>query len=105
MLGDDPDALAEVVDAFLDEAPQRLLEIRAGVNEGDATLAGRAAHTLKANAATFGATRLEQLCRELELAARSDELGDRAHLIDEADGEWQAVRSALTQLRGQETRP
>ena len=32
----------------------------------DAVLVGRAAHTLKANGATFGAARLEELCRELE---------------------------------------
>ena len=59
LLGDDADVLAEVVDACLEEVPTRIAEIRAGAESGDATLVGRAAHTLKSNALTFGALELE----------------------------------------------
>ncbi len=45
MLGDDVEALTEIVDAFLDEAPQRLAELRDGTTAGDAAVVGRAART------------------------------------------------------------
>jgi HPt (histidine-containing phosphotransfer) domain-containing protein len=99
LLGGDPEALAEIVDAFVDEAPQRLAELRRGADEGDAVLAGRAAHTLKANGLTFGAVELASLCRRLELAARDGELADSRDLIDRVDAQWALVLEELTALR------
>ena len=37
LLGEDREALAEIVDAFLDEAPRRLAELRRGFDEFDAS--------------------------------------------------------------------
>jgi len=100
LLGGDREALAELVDAFLDEAPERLAELRGGADRGDTGLAGRAAHTLKSNGMTFGAVELASLCRRLEVAARAGELGANRDLIDRVDAEWARVRHALTALRG-----
>ena len=99
MLGDDREALAELVDAFVDEAPQRLAELRRGAEQGDAALAGRAAHTLKSNGLTFGAVELAALCRRLEAAAGKDELASGSELIDRVDDEWARVREELLALR------
>jgi HPt (histidine-containing phosphotransfer) domain-containing protein len=77
LLGTDRVALAEIVDAFLDEAPTRLAELRRGVEQNDSALAGRAAHTLKSNGGTFGAVELVSLCRRLEVAARVNDLAGR----------------------------
>jgi HPt (histidine-containing phosphotransfer) domain-containing protein len=100
MLGGDAEALAEIVDAFLDEAPQRVAELREGATVGDAALVGRAAHTLKANAATFGAGRLEGLCRDVEVAARAGDLSGAAQPIEAIGGEWLVVRPQLVAMRG-----
>jgi HPt (histidine-containing phosphotransfer) domain-containing protein len=101
LLGGDREALAEIVDAFVDEAPKRLAELRRGADEGDAALAGRAAHTLKANGLTFGAVELASLCRRLEVAARDDDLAGSRDLIDRVDVQWALVRSELAALREQ----
>jgi HPt (histidine-containing phosphotransfer) domain-containing protein len=77
LLGGDREALVELVDSFLNEAPQRLAELRRGADQGDAGLVGRAAHTLKFNGSTFGAVELASLCRRLELAARANELASK----------------------------
>jgi HPt (histidine-containing phosphotransfer) domain-containing protein len=70
LIGDDRrDAVRAIVDAFVDEAPQRLAELRAGSEGKDAVRVGRVAHALKSDALTFGATRLGQLCLELEAVA------------------------------------
>jgi HPt (histidine-containing phosphotransfer) domain-containing protein len=99
LLGEDREALAELVDAFADDAPASLADLRRGAAEGDAPLAARAAHTLKSNASTFGAGELASLCRRLEAAARADELTGSAELIDRVDAELTVVRRELTALR------
>jgi HPt (histidine-containing phosphotransfer) domain-containing protein len=99
LLGEDREALAEIVDAFLDEAPRRLAELRRGVDEFDAVLAGRAAHTLKSNSGTFGAVELVSLCRRLEVAAGGDDLAGSADLLDAVDTQWTLVSKELSELR------
>jgi HPt (histidine-containing phosphotransfer) domain-containing protein len=105
MLGDDPEALAELADAFLEEAPQRLAELVQGAAAADADLLVRAAHTLKANAAMFGAGRLEQLCRNLETAARARDLNGAAQVIEGIGEEWFSVPPQLVVLRGSGAAP
>jgi histidine phosphotransfer protein HptB len=99
LLGGDREALTELVDAFLEEAPQTLAELRRGGDQRDAALVGRAAHTLKSNGSTFGAVELTSLCRRLEAAARADELADAADLIDRVELQWALVRHELTAIR------
>lgn len=61
------DFVIDLVDTFAEEAPQLLAELR----DAFATRAGerfrRAAHSIKSNASTFGATRLASMARALEL--------------------------------------
>ena len=98
-MGDDHEALAELVDAFLEEAPLRLAELESGLASEDAALVGRAAHTLKSNAATFGAVTLEGVCRALEALVRSGELAAAPALVGRARAEWLAVEPTLVELR------
>ena len=99
LLGEDREAFEEIVDAFLDEAPTRLAELRRGVEQNDSALAGRAAHTLKSNGGTFGAVELVSLCRRLEMAAHANDLGGSADLLDAVDVQWTLVSKELTALR------
>lgn len=99
LIGDDRETLVEIVDAFIDEAPQRLAELRHGIDTGDGVLASRAAHTLKANARTFGAGKLALLCEEIEAAGREGDLEPALVRIDQVDDAWSEVRKELTLLR------
>jgi HPt (histidine-containing phosphotransfer) domain-containing protein len=99
LVGDDSEALAEIVDAFLEDAPAQLHSLRAAATTGDADVAGRAAHTLKANGRTFGAGDLADLCQELEAAARGGDLETVAAHLDDVELAWQRVRPALVALR------
>ena len=99
LLGDDREALAEIVDAFLDEAPLRLAELRDGLSDGDAALVGRAAHTLKANAATFGARLLEASSRALEETARAGDLAGAAAATAAVESSWAATEPLLVELK------
>jgi len=61
------DFVVELVDTFAEEAPQMFAELRAAHAAGAAERFRRAAHSLKTNANTFGATALGNKARELEL--------------------------------------
>lgn len=61
------DFVAELVQTFAEEGPQLLDELRAALAAGAADRFRRAAHSLKSNGHTFGATRLAELARALEL--------------------------------------
>jgi HPt (histidine-containing phosphotransfer) domain-containing protein len=65
------DFVAELVDTFGEEAPALLDEMRAAFAERGGDRAAerfrRAAHSLKSNSCTFGATRLAERARALEL--------------------------------------
>ena len=98
MIGDDPEMVREIVDAFLEDAPDRLAEIATGLADGDAALVRRAAHTLKANGLTFGALGFAEACRELEDAAGSGTLDGAAPIAAEVERNWSAVRPAIEAL-------
>lgn len=61
------DFVAELVDTFAEEAPGLLAEMRSALAAGAAERFRRAAHSLKSNSHTFGATQLADLARTLEL--------------------------------------
>ena len=67
-----------MIDAFLSDAPTLVLTLRTTHEQGDTEGLRRAAHTLKSNGQTFGAGGFAELCRELELRARRDELDGTA---------------------------
>ena len=83
--------VVELVDTFLEEAPQMLAELRAAARDADAFR--RAAHSLKSNSLTFGALTLGAMARELEFGG----LADSAHL-DELDQEFARAAAALKGL-------
>jgi HPt (histidine-containing phosphotransfer) domain-containing protein len=49
-------------------------QIRAGLPSGDILTVRRAAHSLKSNSASFGANRLAEAARDLEMIARNNTL-------------------------------
>ena len=59
--------VVELVGTFLEEAPLMLAELRSARAAADAERFRRAAHSLKSNSNTFGATTLGALARALEL--------------------------------------
>jgi histidine phosphotransfer protein HptB len=58
--------VVELVDTFLEEAPQMLAELRSALTAQAAEPFRRAAHSLKTNANTFGALVLGNQARALE---------------------------------------
>jgi len=88
------DFVGELVGTFLEEAPQMLAELRAAQADGSAERFRRAAHSLKSNANTFGALRLGEMARQLELGGLVADMGP----VDALQAEYESVAAALQEL-------
>jgi two-component system sensor histidine kinase/response regulator len=99
-------ALAELIDLFLQEAPNRLEVLEKAIARNDvsslaATINGAAA--LKGSAVNLGARNLAALCDEIEQSAKTGLLSDAAPLVDKARLEFARVREALTSIKSEAT--
>ena len=90
--------LAEVVDAFLADAPALVATLRRALDQNDADELRRAAHTLKSNGSTLGAQRFSELCRELEQRAKSGRLDTASDLVGQVEQEYRPLEAALVGL-------
>ncbi len=70
-LGDDEELLREVVELFLEDAPQQLESIARAVAAGNAADIAPSAHQLKGAAANISARRAAEAASRLETAAKS----------------------------------
>lgn len=86
------DFVCELVETFAEEGPQQLAVMRAAAGGAPSAALRRAAHSIKSNATTFGASRLAALARALELGQRSAD----AAALDELQA---ALDQALAALR------
>jgi len=85
MSGDD--FINELIDTFLEDAPKMIADINSGFATNNADTFRRAAHSMKSNAATFGASQLAALSKELEMLGKENkvhEAGDRLKALEEA---------------------
>ena len=88
------DFIGEMIDAFLADAPNLIAEMKAA---RDADSFRRAAHSLKSNAATFGANRLAELAREMETLGRENRLSEGAARLEALQ---EAYAQAAAELKG-----
>lgn len=88
------DFVAELVDTFAEEAPLLLAELRRALAAGAAERFRRAAHSLKSNSSTFGAVRLADRARALELGG----LPSDATEVDTLAREFTTTLAALQTL-------
>ena len=86
--------VVELVDTFLEEAPAMLAQLRSAQAAQASDGFRRAAHSLKSNGTTFGATQLAAMARELELGGLIAETAP----LDALDAEYQRVAAALKEL-------
>jgi histidine phosphotransfer protein HptB len=84
MSGDD--FINELIDAFLEDGPNMLMNMQVALDVKDVESFRRNAHSMKTNANTFGALELGVLAKELEYMARENNLdvGDRLENLNKA---------------------
>jgi len=102
-VGGDADFVTDLIAQFATDAPALLTAAKTALGDGDAEAVRRAAHTLKSNAATFGADRLADRSRALEEAAKRGALKDAPPLVDAVERELGVVLEALPAAWGEMT--
>ena len=92
------DFINELIDAFLDDAPQMISNMQDALASKDVEAFRRNAHSLKSNANTFGAVELGSLAKELEFMAKENnlEVGNRLEALKET---YEEVAEELTGMR------
>jgi HPt (histidine-containing phosphotransfer) domain-containing protein len=96
LVGDD--FIDELVATFFEEAPELLAAMRQALGQGDAEAFRRAAHSLKSNGESFGATRLAGLARELEAIGRDGRLEEARPKIPQLESTYEETARALKAL-------
>jgi GAF domain-containing protein/CheY-like chemotaxis protein/HPt (histidine-containing phosphotransfer) domain-containing protein len=94
-MGGDDAFVTELIEQFVTDSPALVAAARRGLEAGDSDEVRRAAHTLKSNAATFGANELADRSSRLEVAAKAGGLEDGLAQIEAIDEELGRVHAAL----------
>jgi hypothetical protein len=93
---DEPELLTELIQIFLEDAPQRMKDITEGLAHGDLSRVERGAHTLKSSSANIGALGLSDLCGRIVACARGSETKDLPVLCEAS---VRVLATAETELR------
>jgi two-component system sensor histidine kinase/response regulator len=90
-VGSDKALLRELAGIFLQECPKTITEMREAITGEDSNSLMRIAHTLKGQAAFFGA---DPVCK---LALRLERMG-RTHKLADSQKTWAALKAEIGQL-------
>ena len=92
------DFINELIDAFLDDAPNMLNNMKNALADKDVESFRRNAHSMKSNANTFGAMELGTLAKELEFMAKENNLdvGNRLEVLIET---YEKIAEELKEMR------
>jgi signal transduction histidine kinase/CheY-like chemotaxis protein len=102
-VGDDEELLLEVVEIFLNEAPQALVKLRRALTGEDSIAVARIAHGMKGEVGYLGIGTLSQKTRDLEEAGNRQDLETAEALVTSLEAEIpyvvMAVRQTCTKMR------
>jgi HPt (histidine-containing phosphotransfer) domain-containing protein len=98
--GDNDEFLREIAGIFLEDTPQRIVELDQSAVAGDTARFTRAAHSIKGSSANLGASSLRAVAEKLEHQARNQGLADVAGLVEQVKAEFARTQVALQSLLG-----
>ncbi len=94
---ENPEALAELINTFLDSTAARMPDLRRAVLNRDSLMISQIAHSLKGSTGSFGALRLGGLLGQLEALGKSSVFEGATERLAEIEAEYELVRSAYHQ--------
>jgi PAS domain S-box-containing protein len=104
MTGEDADEmLPELIQVYLEDAPERLRAMKSAIAHADALALQQATHALRSVSVTIGAINFSRLCETLELNAKERNLQNALMLFSQIDTEFLRVKCALVELCGNAT--
>jgi len=98
-LGGDEELFAEIIDLYLEDAPQVFSRLRHAVNAGDAEGVWKAAHRIKGSVGSLSATQAFAAARDLESVGREGDLAAVPVAFATLELEMERLEQALNVLR------
>lgn len=92
------DYIVEVIQAYFDETPQLLSDLKQALEKQDCETFRRSAHSIKSTSNSFGALQLGAQAKELEMMGREGKLEGAAGKVKALEADYLAVKQALEQL-------
>ncbi len=87
--------VVKMVNLFLEHGPERVAQIRSGVETGSLEEAQRGAHSLKSSAGNLGARRLQAGAARMEGLAEEGNLEGIEKLLPDLERAFEEARSSL----------
>ncbi len=97
MMGED--FIGELLDAYFEDSPRLIAQLRQALADRDADSFRTAAHSFKSTSASFGALNLAAIARALEQAGKEGALDGIGPRLEELCAEYGQVELALKELR------
>jgi HPt (histidine-containing phosphotransfer) domain-containing protein len=98
-IGSDPDFFFRVIQMFLDQAEQVVQLLEDALRYGNLTELSGQAHKLKGSALNIGASRLAEVCRQVELQSKSGETSGLVELMSQLKVEAKEASKILLELK------
>lgn len=92
----DHEILADLIEIFLEDCPQRLHELEQAVAEGNAIRIKQTGHSLKGMVACFSAKKAQTLADEMERLGKAGDLAMASALLPQLLLEFASVMNHLT---------
>jgi len=89
------EVVPQIINNYLEEAPQLLQAIRAAAVASDAVALRETAHSLRGASANLGAVSLCQLCQALEATANAGSMIGALTKVSQVETEYETVKAAL----------
>jgi len=86
----------DVIRRFIEDTPGRIAALKEALENGDAPLARRHAHTLKGASATLGAPALREAAYRVEVEADSGDIGKAAALLRHVTEQFEALKKRIS---------
>ena len=95
MAGDSPELLVDIINSYLESTPRLLGEISQAIQQKQPKLLEISAHSVKSSSASLGATKLSELCKELESIGHRGTTEGADVILSQVKAEYERVKTAL----------
>ncbi|MFA6378782.1 MAG: Hpt domain-containing protein [Candidatus Omnitrophota bacterium] len=97
----DKELLLELVQIFLEDTPQRLKDVSTLITKSSFSDLADVAHSIKGAASNIGANKLWQSFKEMEAAAKQENLIQVTQIFQRASQEFVELQEYLPRLKSQ----
>jgi DNA-binding response OmpR family regulator/HPt (histidine-containing phosphotransfer) domain-containing protein len=96
--GSSKSLLETLVNTYLDTTPELLEQLHKGARQDNPKALRETAHRLQSSSANLGALTLANLCRKLEVKARTNSTRNAVEMVSHIEREYEKVRHGLTEV-------